>query len=81
VQKLRQYVNSLSPRARESFARRCGTTIEYLRKAISIGSTFSAKLTISIERESGGVVRCEDVDPSADWAFLRETPVRRVVGG
>lgn len=50
---------------------RCGTTIGYLRKGISVGARFGSALCIAIERESGGAVTCEELDPEADWAFLR----------
>lgn len=30
-----------------------------------------------IERESGGLVRCEDLRPDVDWPFLRGTAVER----
>lgn len=28
----------------------------------------------SIERATGGIVRCEDLRPDVDWAYLRNTP-------
>ena len=28
----------------------------------------------SIERATGGIVRCEDLRPDVDWAYLRTTP-------
>ena len=30
---------------------------------------------ITIERESGGAVRCEDLRPDVDWAYLRGTAI------
>lgn len=70
---LRHYLNTLSPRAQASFAVRCQTTIGYLRKAISVGQKISERLAINIERESNGTVRCEDLRPDVDWAYLRGT--------
>lgn len=71
MEKLRSYLNSLTPADQSLFARRCGTTIEYLRKAISKGQVFRSALCINIERESGGIVTCDDLDPKANWAFIR----------
>ena len=71
MEKLLSYVNSLSPADQTRFAKRCGTTIGYIRKAISKGQKFRSALCINIERESGGYVACEDLDPDADWAFIR----------
>jgi DNA-binding transcriptional regulator YdaS (Cro superfamily) len=65
------YLNSLPPSDQEAFAIRCGTSIGYLRKAISKKQKFDANLCISLERESRGSVRCEDVRPDAGWAYLR----------
>lgn len=65
------YLNSLSPEEQTAFAARCDTSIGYLRKAISIDQRLGESLCINIERESGGAVRCEDIRPDTDWAFLR----------
>ena len=32
-------------------------------------------LCIKVDRESGGVVRCEDLRPDVDWAYLRDAPL------
>jgi DNA-binding transcriptional regulator YdaS (Cro superfamily) len=73
MEKLRTYLNSLSPDRQTAFANRCETSVGYLRKAISIGQQLSEKLVISIERETKGEVRCEDLRPDVDWQFLRNT--------
>ncbi|WP_167760118.1 hypothetical protein [Paraburkholderia pallida] len=46
MDKLLAYLNSLSPDAQRDFARRCGTTIGYLRKAISAGQKLGLELCI-----------------------------------
>lgn len=71
MKELLAYLNSLAPDGQRDFARRCGTTIGYLRKAISVGQRLGESLCINIDRESGGAVRCEDLAPAVDWAYLR----------
>lgn len=56
------------------FADACGTSEGYLRKAISIHQQIGSDLCIKIERESGGAVKCEELRPDVDWAYLRNTP-------
>jgi DNA-binding transcriptional regulator YdaS (Cro superfamily) len=71
MESLRSYLNSLEPAEQESYAKRCGTSIGYLRKALSTGERFREALSISLERESGGKVPVEDTRPDVDWAYLR----------
>lgn len=70
---LRSFLKTLEPEAREAFAVRCGTTLGYLQKALSIGQPLGHGLCISIERESAGAVRCESLRDDVDWAYLRGT--------
>ena len=60
---LRSYINSLPPREQEDFASRAGTTIGYLRKAISVKAAFGAELAVNIERASSGAVTRKDLFP------------------
>lgn len=71
MEKLRDYLNGMSLPAQTAFAGRCGTTIGYLRKAISARAKLDGRTCIAIERESGGSVTCEDIRPDADWGYLR----------
>lgn len=71
MDKLLKYLNSLSKDSRAAYVAACGTTEGYLRKAASKHQSFRAELCILLERESGGVVRCEDLLPDADWAYIR----------
>ena len=73
MDKLRTYINGLDPQAREAFAKRCNTSLGYLRKAMSMGQPLGEGLCIAIERESGRAVRCEDLRPKTDWAYIRGT--------
>lgn len=70
---LLSYLNSLPAPERSDFATRCGTSVGYLRKAISSGQRIGERIVINIERESAGAVRCEDLRPDVDWAYLRNT--------
>lgn len=76
MKELTNYLNSMSRVDQESYARRCGTTIGYLRKASSIGQRLRESLCIALDRESGGSVRCEALRPDVDWGYLlrRSTP-------
>jgi DNA-binding transcriptional regulator YdaS (Cro superfamily) len=65
------YLATLSPEDRAQFACRCGTTVGYLRKAVSIGQKLGESLCIALERESGRAITCEAVRPDVDWAYLR----------
>nr|WP_312547608.1 YdaS family helix-turn-helix protein [Massilia sp.] len=71
MDKLLKYLNSLSKEQRAVYVAACGTTEGYLRKAASKHQAFRAELCILLERESGAAVRCEDLLPDADWAYIR----------
>lgn len=71
MEKLLSYLNSLPKEARSNYVGRCRTSEGYLRKAISKGQRLGEGLCISLDRESGGTVRCEDLRPDVDWAYLR----------
>ncbi len=76
MESLRKFLNSLSPVEQNGFAERCGTSLGYLRKVISTGARLGESIVILIERESGGAVRCEEMRPEVDWAYLRGTSRR-----
>lgn len=63
---------SMSVSDRQRFAERCGTTVGQLRN-IAYGRSCGEKLAVDIEKASNGVVRCEDLRPDVDWAYLRGT--------
>lgn len=71
MKNLLSYLNGLPTQEQQDFARRAGTSIGYLRKAISKGQRLGEGLVINLERESGAAVRCEDMRPDVDWAYLR----------
>lgn len=65
------YLNSLPKAERLDLVTRCGTSEGYLRKAISKGQRLGEGLCINLDRESGGAIRCEELRPDVDWAYLR----------
>ena len=68
MEKLLQYINALPPDERDLFAGRCGTSVSYLRKAVSLGQTLGPALCVSIELASGGEVRRADL--RSDWPLI-----------
>ena len=67
------YLKRMTEEQRHAFAQKCGTSFGHLRN-ISYGQkTCAEKLAIDIERESFGAVRCEELRPDVDWAYLRGT--------
>jgi DNA-binding transcriptional regulator YdaS (Cro superfamily) len=79
MKKLLDYLNRLTPPEQAEFARRSGTTVGYLRKAISTGQRIGETICINLERESGRAVVCEDLRSDVDWAFIRNTPAHRSI--
>ncbi|WP_430233289.1 transcriptional regulator [Nitrosomonas communis] len=69
---LLDFINSISVEDQKQFALKCGTTIGYMRKAISKGQLFNAKVCIEIEKNSNGAVTCEEMRSDIDWSFLRK---------
>ena len=71
MDKLLAYLNSLQAAEREAFAARCGTTLGYLRKAISVKQPLSEGLCMRVAIESDGRVRPEDMRRDIDWDYMR----------
>lgn len=60
---LRTYLATLSPNEQTDYARRSGTSIGYLRKAMSVGQRFDGALVRQLHIESGGSVSLTDLRP------------------
>lgn len=60
---LRAYLNTLPVKEQNAFADKCGTTANYLRKAISKGQIFSPKLVVNFEKNSRGALTRKDFHP------------------
>lgn len=56
MENLRSYLNSLTPVQQEEYAKASGTTIGYLRKAISVGTAFDGALCRLLDENSSGAV-------------------------
>lgn len=68
---LKTYLGGLAPDQREEMAARCGTSVGHLKNIAYGYKPCGEALAIAIDRESGGQVRCEDLRPDVDWAYLR----------
>lgn len=66
MEKLRAYLKSLSAEKKVEFALKCETTIGSLHVAMSKKTKLGAKLSVSIEQNSGGAVTRKDLHPT-DW--------------
>lgn len=71
METLLTYLNSLTPDQQRAYAARCGTSVGYLRKAISVRQRISSELAIELARESKGKVTVDSIRPDVDWAFVR----------
>jgi hypothetical protein len=60
---LRQYLNSLPRDRQAAYAKRAGTSIGYLRKALSKGQRFDGALARALDEQSGGAVSRHDLRP------------------
>jgi DNA-binding transcriptional regulator YdaS (Cro superfamily) len=68
---LLEYLNELPVAQQQAFAKRCQTSIGYLRQIGYGHRKCPAELAINIERESDRAVVCEDLCPTADWLYIR----------
>lgn len=66
MDELRKLLNSMTPHDQRVFSARCGTTVGYLRKAISTRQQLRAELCVRVERESSLSVTRKDLHPN-DW--------------
>ncbi|MDU7377883.1 MAG: YdaS family helix-turn-helix protein [Enterobacteriaceae bacterium] len=69
MNELRLYLNSLSPDEQRDFANQCGTSIGYLRKALSKNHELGAALCVLIEKASSGAVTRKHLHPG-DWTSI-----------
>lgn len=60
---LRSYLNSIPVDEQADYARRAGTTIGYLRKAMSKGHCFDGALARRLDEQSDGAVSRHDLRP------------------
>ena len=63
METLRAYLATLSPEEQSGYAIRCGTTIGYLRKALSTKPRLDGALVRRLDEESEGSVSRIDLRP------------------
>lgn len=68
---LHDYLKPLGKEDLESLAIRCGTSVGQLKQVAYGYRRPGAALAISLERETGQAVTCEELRPDIDWAYLR----------
>lgn len=66
---LKSYLRGVPIDEREEFARRCGTTLNFLRLVAYRNKTPNAELCIGIARETRGAVPVTELRPDLDWAW------------
>lgn len=74
---LRSYLSTLSPADQADYARLAGTSIGYLRKALSVGQRFDGALVRQLHIQSGGEVSLTELRPDiwpADEASVANDP-------
>ncbi|WP_217363448.1 helix-turn-helix domain-containing protein [Duganella dendranthematis] len=72
MKKLLDYLNKMPVADQESFAKRCSTTVGYLRQIAYGHRECQPALAINIERESQRALLCEELCPlGVDWAYIR----------
>lgn len=78
METLRAYLATLIPAEQADYALRSGTTINYLRKALSKGQRFDGGLVRQLHIQSDGAVSLSelrpDIWPAADAATLEADP-------
>jgi len=70
---LKSYLRTLSAAEAAAFACRCGTSIGYLRKAVSVGARMDGALCRRLDEESGGRVSRAALRPDI-WPELATVP-------
>lgn len=63
----------LESRSASELATSVGISNAYLSQIKNGARKASSQVCISIERATSGAVRCEDLRPDVDWAYLRGT--------
>ena len=64
--------------AASDLAERLGISPSYLSQMASGAAPISAERAIEIEKATNGLVTCEELHPSADWAYVRGTAKKTV---
>lgn len=70
---LKEFMTTIPMSRRDDFARECGTTKNYLNMIRCGKKRPNESLCIALEKNSGGAVKCEELRPDVDWAYIRST--------
>jgi DNA-binding transcriptional regulator YdaS (Cro superfamily) len=73
MQKLLAFLEKQPAGYKTELAGAIGRHPSYFSRQLSGDRSFTAQDCIGIEKFTGGQVRCEDVLPDVDWAFLRNS--------
>ena len=72
MEKLRTYLNSLSTEEQLAFAKSCGTSVGYLRKALNTSPRMDGELCRLLDENSNGAVPKQFLRPDI-WPELLKT--------
>lgn len=78
---LRAYLRAMSPEDQEAWALKCGTTINYLRKAMSKRSKMDVKLVEQLVVNSGFTVPPRELRPDVEWEVFADSAVVQAITG
>ncbi|NHB56995.1 helix-turn-helix domain-containing protein [Acinetobacter sp. 194] len=70
--KLRSFFYGLSKQDRESFAKKCNTSVGMIVQIINKNRSCHPTLAIDIDRESKSFVLCDELCPRTDFEYLRQ---------
>ena len=69
---IKSWITSERGRAK-TLANGVGSTVAYIRHLAAGRKRCGESLAIEIEKFTSGDIRCEDLRPDIDWAYLRGT--------
>lgn len=67
MRELIEYLNSLPMEKRQAFAKQCGTSEGYMRKAASVGDCLNPMVCSAVERLTCGAVTRQSLRPQDYW--------------
>jgi len=70
---LKTYLSNLKRGGISELANKLEISSSYLSQLSSGSAPISMERCIEIEKATGGAVRCEDLRPDIDWAYLRNS--------
>ena len=77
VTSLQNFMLSLPPHERRTFAEKCGTTHGQIKQIYTGNRNCNPGLAIEIEKHSQGAVNCESLCPDVDFNYLRKSCAKR----